>query len=92
MPTSTPQQATMDRVAKLPPYRVILHNDDVNTFDHVIRVVLRLTGLSTEEAVRVTLEAHHRGTALVLVTHRERAELFCEQFKSCQITTTCEPD
>ena len=32
------------------------------------------------------------GAALLLVTHRERAELYVEQFASMGLTTTCEPD
>ena len=36
---------------KLPPFKVLLHNDDVNTFDHVIRSIVRLTPIQAEEAV-----------------------------------------
>jgi len=77
---------------KLPPYKLLLHNDAVNTFDHVIRSILRLTSLNEKDAILRTIEAHERGVALLLVTHRERAELFVEQFSSLQITVTMEPD
>ncbi|MCK4343257.1 MAG: ATP-dependent Clp protease adaptor ClpS [Phycisphaerae bacterium] len=76
----------------LPPYRVILHNDDVNTFEHVIRAILRLTPLSGREAVQRTLEAHETGASLLLTTHQERAELYVDQFASLSLTVTCEPD
>ena len=76
----------------LPPYRVLLHNDDVNTFEHVIRAILQLTPLKEPEAVARTIEAHETGSSLLLVTHRERAELYVEQFTSKQLTVTCEPD
>ena len=76
----------------LPPYRVLLHNDDVNTFEHVIRTILQLTPLKEPEAVARTIEAHETGSSLLLVTHRERAELYVEQFTSKQLTVTCEPD
>ena len=79
------------RTRALPMYRVILHNDDVNTFDHVILTILELTPLSEKEAVTRTREAHKSGSALLLVTHRERAELYCEQFASKGLTVTCEP-
>lgn len=75
----------------LPPWKVILHNDDVNDMDHVIRVLRRLTPLSQEEAKMRTLEAHEKGVALLLTTHRERAELYVEQFASTGLTATCEP-
>ena len=77
---------------QLPPYKVLLHNDDVNTVEHVIKSILRLTSLNTEDAIIKTVEAHETGVALLLVTHRERAELYYEQFMSLSITVTIEPD
>ncbi len=76
---------------KLPPYKVLLHNDDTNTFEHVITSVVRLTSLTTQEALLRALEAHESGLALLLVTHRERAELYADQFQSLSITVTIEP-
>ena len=76
----------------LPPYKVLLHNDDVNEFDYVIRTISKLTGLSSGEATIRALEAHETGLSLLLVTHKERAELYQEQFTSAKITVTIEPD
>ncbi len=76
----------------IPPYRVILHNDDVNDMVHVVEVILKLTPLTREDAIKKMLEAHYTGCSLLLVTHRERAELYVEQFKSCRLTVTIEPD
>ena len=76
----------------LPPFRVILHNDDVNTFEHVIVAILKLTPLNEQEAIEKTIEAHETGLSLLLVTSKERAELYVEQFASLSLTVTCEPD
>ena len=76
---------------KLPPFNVLLHNDDFNTVEHVIKSILRLTPLEPEEAIIKTLEAHETGVALLLVTHQERAELYVEQFASLGLTVTMEP-
>ena len=81
-----------EKVRQLPPFRVLLHNDDVNTFEHVILAILRLTPLKEPEAVSRALEAHETGSSLLLVTHKERAELYVEQFASLSLTVTCEPD
>lgn len=91
---TAPPQARPERPKprQLPPYKVLLHNDDVNDFEHVIRSIVKLTPLSLEEAFQKTLEAHHSGVALLLVTHRERAELYCEQFATMSLTVTTEPD
>lgn len=87
-----PDVSTAQQTGLLPPFRVLLHNDDVNSFEHVIQTILQLTPLKFEEAVERTLEAHESGLSLLLVTHRERAELYVEQFSSAQLTVTCEPD
>ncbi|MCK6485609.1 MAG: ATP-dependent Clp protease adaptor ClpS [Phycisphaerae bacterium] len=75
----------------LPQYRVILHNDDNNTFEHVILTIIQLTTLNETDAVQRTIEAHETGCALLLVTHKERAELYVEQFQSASLTVTIEP-
>lgn len=80
------------KVDRLPPFRVLLHNDPVSDFDHVIDTLVDLTPLDPAKAEAVTMEAHESGVALVLVTHRERAELYVDQFKSKLLTVTIEPE
>lgn len=79
------------RIDKLPPYRVLLHNDDVNEMLDVARAIVELTPLDSHRATMVMLEAHLRGVALVLLTHKERAELYQEQFASKKLVVTIEP-
>ena len=88
----TPSVEQQQCVKQMPPYRVILHNDDVNSFEHVILAILELTGLKEREAIQCTIEAHETGSSLLLVTHKERAELYVEQFATFSLTVTCEPD
>lgn len=90
-PVKTPTP-TRRKPKQLPPYKVLLHNDDVSTFEHVIESITKLTSLTVKEAVLRTLEAHERGLTLLLVTHRERAELYADQFASRLLTVTIEPD
>jgi ATP-dependent Clp protease adaptor protein ClpS len=77
---------------QLPPFKVLLHNDDVNTHEHVLRAILGLTTLREEDAVQRIREAEATGVALLLVTHKERAELYQEQFTSLSLTVTIEAD
>ena len=90
------ETATLPEVSRktrrLPPHKVILHNDDVNDVEHVIVTILRLTPLKEPEAVMKTLEAHESGQAVLLVTGKERAELYVEQFATFRLTVTCEAD
>ncbi len=76
----------------LPPYKVLLHNDDVNEFLFVVRAIVQLTPLDADEALQKTIEAHETGVSLLLVTNKERAELYVEQFASLKLTATTEPD
>ncbi len=75
----------------LPPWKVLLHNDDKNTLEHVVGTIVELTTLKKEDAVTRTLEAHETGVALLLTTHKERAELYKEQFESKSLVVTIEP-
>ena len=76
---------------KLPPWKVLLHNDDVNEMEYVVQTITMLTPLSDRQAAARMLEAHLRGLALMLVTHRELAELYRQQFASRRLTVTIEP-
>ena len=75
----------------LPPYAVILHNDDHNEMTHVVRsLVICVPEVSAEEAVRIMLEAHESGRALVIVCPLERAELYRDRLQSRGLTATIE--
>lgn len=96
-PSTVPQAPTKTKPGKpkrrqLPPFKLILHNDDVNIMDIVALDIVKITPLDGAAAVRKTLEAHHTGTAVLLITHKERGELYVQQFASVKITTTLEAD
>jgi len=75
----------------LPPYRVLLHNDDFNEMRYVVRTIMELTRLDSGRALDIMKTAHARGSALVLVTHKERAELFKDQFAGKRLKVSIEP-
>jgi ATP-dependent Clp protease adapter protein ClpS len=74
-----------------PPYKVILHNDAAQELMFVVRTVMEVTRLCREEATHKMWEAHHYGCSLLLITYRERAELYVEQFAVRGLTVTIEP-
>lgn len=75
----------------LPPYSVILHNDDHNSMDHVVRSLVRsVPSLTTERAEQIMLEAHLRGQAAVITCPKEAAEHYREKLESCGLTATIE--
>ena len=54
--------------------QVVLFNDDVNTFEHVIDCLMAIFGHGRQLAEKITLEAHTRGRAIAEVEPREKAE------------------
>ncbi len=83
-----------ERVRKTSPrYKVLLHNDPVNSMDYVV-ITLRqvLPQLSEQDAISVMLETHNTGVGLVITCDLEPAEFYCESLKSKGLTSTIEPE
>lgn len=94
-PTHTPPAIEFDEATAkrlLPPYRVLLHNDDHNSMDHVVRSLVRsVPSLTVERAAEIMFEAHNHGQASVIVCPKEAAEHYRERLESCALTATIEP-
>src|SRR5688572_27379863 len=94
-PVEAPEEAPGVRTRSieevLPPYRVVLHNDDVNDMMHVVRALLAsVPELSSERAVEVMLAAHTHGSAEVIMCYLERAELYRDRLEAHGLTATIE--
>ena len=86
------EQEQRSKPRALEPYKVILHNDDHNSMDHVVRSLTRsVPGLGVTKAVKIMLEAHNTGRAVVIVCPLEPAELYRDRLESCGLTATIEP-
>lgn len=85
-----PKPVPVTQTDQMPPWKIILHNDDVNTAEYVVNKVQEITKLDEKDAVRKVLEANKEGLALLLTTHKEKAELLVEMFESCKIDVTME--
>ena len=94
METTTVIDREVQRVRKPSPrYRVLLHNDPVNTMEYVIATLRQVVPqLSEQDAVAVMLEANNTGVGLVIVCDLEPAEFYCESLKSKGLTSTIEPE
>lgn len=76
-----------------PRYRVLLHNDDVNSMEHVVQTLLQtVPSLSQPQAVDIMMEAHNSGIALVITCEQEHAEFYSEMLKTHGLTSTIEPE
>ncbi|HBC42251.1 MAG TPA: ATP-dependent Clp protease adaptor ClpS [Pseudanabaena sp.] len=70
-----------------PKYRVIVLDDDFNTFEHVANCLMKYIPHMTEElAWELTNQVHYQGLAIVWVGPMEQAELYHAQLKQAGLT------
>ncbi len=83
-----------ERLRKTSPrYKVLLHNDPVNTMDYVVTILQQVVPqLSEQDAMSVMLETHNTGIGLVITCDLEPAEFYCESLKAKGLTSTIEPE
>jgi len=85
------QRSTARKHAPL--YKVLLHNDDHNSMEYVVMVLLKtVTSLTQPQAVSIMMEAHTNGIALVITCAQEHAEFYSEALNAQGLTSTIEPD
>jgi ATP-dependent Clp protease adaptor protein ClpS len=95
---SEKETSSAARTELAPRWKVILHNDDVTTFQFVTEILLSLFKKERSVAVNLTYEVHYSGQAIVEITSRERAELYIDQVRSLArprgypLTASAEPD
>lgn len=65
-----------------PPYHVILHDDDVHTYDYVIEMLSVIFGHDEMLAYKMAREVDQSGRVIVVTCHKELAELRVEQIES----------
>ena len=84
---------TADLKNKSPKYKVLLHNDPVNSMEYVT-ISLRevLPQLSEQDAISIMLEAHNNGVGLVIICDLEPAEFYSESLKSKGISSSIEKE
>src|SRR5262249_18447086 len=70
------------KTRRIPPYHVILLNDDHHSMGFVVEVLCKVLGCSVERAAEFMLEAHTSGRAIVWTGTREVAELKAEQIQT----------
>jgi len=68
-------------------WRVIVLNDDHNTFDGVAAALARIVpGITLDDGYRLADTIHNTGQAIVWAGPREPAELYWEQLKQAGLT------
>lgn len=80
-------------IGKKPPiYKVLLHNDNFNRREYVVKVLLKVVdALAVDDAVNVMQEAHLTGVALVIACGQDQAESYVEGLRLNGLVSTLEP-
>ncbi len=73
----TPEKTSQTVRKPYPSYKVIVLNDDENTFEHVVNTLVRyIPGMVTDRAWGLADQIHHDGQAIVWTGPLEQAELY----------------
>jgi ATP-dependent Clp protease adaptor protein ClpS len=68
-------------------WRVIVRNDDHNTFEHVARTLARfIPGVDVDKGLAFANQIHTSGQAIVWTGQKEPAELYWEQLDDAGLT------
>ncbi len=79
-PTIAPDKLNQLTHKPYPSYKVIVLDDDFNTFDHVTHCLLKyIPGMNLERAKELTFQVDREGQAVVWVGPLEPAELYHQQ-------------
>jgi ATP-dependent Clp protease adapter protein ClpS len=74
-------------------WRVILHNDEVHTFNYVIRSLCKVIGtLDRKASFEICVQTHGIGKATVTKTWKKQAEQFCLGLQRQGLTVSISPD
>lgn len=65
-----------------PKYKLILWNDDFNTFDHVINCLMKHLHYSEKEAEKIAWVVHSEGKSIILEGSFNDLEIFRKIFKA----------
>jgi ATP-dependent Clp protease adaptor protein ClpS len=68
-------------------WRVIVRNDDHNTFDHVAHTLARtIPGVTVPQGYAIADKIHNTGQAIVFTGMKEPAEFYWEQLNDAGLT------
>ena len=97
-PLVAPSVVDEEELRLEPRYRVIIHNDDVTTFEYVNYILNTVFLLSDEIADHIAWTTHEEGCAVVVVRPRPEAENLARtanrvaRADGFPLTFTTEPD
>jgi ATP-dependent Clp protease adaptor protein ClpS len=80
--TTRPKEKEKQKTQGLPPYNVVLLDDDDHSFEYVIVMLKTLFGHPPEKGYKMAVEVDTMGRVVVATTNLEQAELKRDQIQA----------
>ena len=80
--TTRPREKGERKTEGLPPYNVVLLDDDDHSYEYVILMLKRVFGYPVEKGYKMAQEVDATGRVVVVTTNLEQAELKRDQIQS----------
>jgi ATP-dependent Clp protease adaptor protein ClpS len=71
-------EVLVEELLDLDAYDLVVFNDEVNTFEHVIKILIKVCKHSMEQAEQCTVIIHYRGKCAVKKGGYEELKPYCE--------------
>jgi ATP-dependent Clp protease adaptor protein ClpS len=71
---------------KVNEHQIVLFNDDVNTFDHVVETLIRVCGHTLEQAEQCSIIVHYKGKRTVKTGSYEELKPRCTQLLQADLS------
>jgi len=92
-PKAEPKEMSKEDVANEPMWRVLMHNDDVHTWDYVIFAIVSVVKTVTrKKAHRITTTVHTQGSATITITFKQQAKKYCLELQKWGLTSSIAPE
>lgn len=73
-------------------YMTVIHNNETNSVDEVVNILMVATGCGAQEAMTETWEAHHYGKAPVHFASEKECRRIAEIVETIGVLTTVQPE
>jgi ATP-dependent Clp protease adaptor protein ClpS len=77
-----PAEKEEQKTQGLPPYNVVLHDDDDHSYEYVILMLKRIFGHPVQKGYEMAQEVDSTGRVIVATTNLEQAELKRDQIQA----------
>ena len=74
-----PREEAGRKIEGMPPYNVVLLDDDEHSFEYVVRMLKTIFGHPLRRGFKMAMQVHMTGRVVVATTNLEKAELKRDQ-------------